>query len=111
MVVLTPRALLRDVGNRVVGQGDERVRRPVTSAYRRTRRARLGPPQPQVLENTPDEARVVDQGDDSHGPPALRMASTRYLTSRKNRLAAERKKARPAVSATRINIRGIAHKV
>jgi hypothetical protein len=67
-----PPRLLRDVGHRVIGQGDERVHRLVARSCWRPRRARLGRSQPQVLENAPDDARVVDQGDDWHEPLALR---------------------------------------
>ena len=63
---------LRDVGHRVMGQGDERAHRPVAGSCWRPRRARLGRPQPQVRENAPDDARVLDQGDDSPEPLALR---------------------------------------
>ena len=65
---LASRAALRDVGNFVVGEGDDRVSRPVGRLRGRASLCGVGRPAPQVLEDAPHHARIVDQGDQSHRP-------------------------------------------
>ena len=60
------RAALRDIGHWVVGDGDERISRPVGLLTGRASLGGLGRPAAEVLEDAPYHARVVDQRDHAH---------------------------------------------
>ncbi len=62
--------MLRDVGQRVIRQGDDGVRRPLRGGRGRTRPGGLGRPPSEVMENAPYDRRIVDEGDDAHRPLA-----------------------------------------
>ncbi len=57
---LCPRTRLRDIGDGLAGQGDDRVGWPLGRG--RVRPARMQCSQHQVLEDAPDDLRIVDQG-------------------------------------------------
>jgi len=63
---------LRDIGEWVIREGGDGVRRPVGVRHGRAALARLGLPASQVLEDAPYDARIVDQGDHAHRPFTFR---------------------------------------
>ena len=71
MATLAPRAVLRDVGERVIREGNDCVCRPLGVRHGRAALARVGPPAPQVLEDAPYDARIVDQGDELKVTPVV----------------------------------------
>lgn len=66
---LALRAALRDVGDRVIGDGDDRVSRPVGRLRGRAPLGGLGHPAPEVFEDAPHHAWIVH-----------RQTSCRWLT-------------------------------
>jgi len=68
---LVPRTALRDIGDRVVGDGDDRVSRPVGRLRGWSPLGGLGRPAPQVIEDAPHHGRIVDQRDHAHWVFAL----------------------------------------
>jgi hypothetical protein len=69
---LGPRAALRDVGDRMVREGNDGVRRPLGRGPWWASLGRLGCPAPQVLQDAPCHAWIVDERNDPHRPLAAR---------------------------------------
>ena len=66
-----PRAALRDIGNRGVGDRYDRVSWPVGRFNGWATLVGLGGPASEVLEDAPHYGRVVDQGDHAQGALTL----------------------------------------
>ena len=81
------RHFLRDVGNGVVRHWQDAVHGPCTRGHGRRALARLGLPQPQVLQDAPHDMRIVDQRDDAHRATDRGVDSARS-TPRKRVIAA-----------------------
>ena len=73
-----PLTALRDIGDRVVGDGNDRVSRPVVGLRGRAALGGLGRPAFEVIENAPHHSLIVDQRDHAHRPAVITSALRAY---------------------------------